>query len=294
MYRTMIHRAQLTAIVVLAFGSIACGAPLTWNIDSSQSYLQLVIPDQPISINGIPSGNAFVRNQGGTYSSTWTLGNQAPIAGTLESDWQAGSHIQFIGGSHNLTAVESGAFTPDFATWNSGTSTFNPPNATAPAAFGGQFGTTQTGTLPIITPDVARFAIRDVTYDIVSAAIPLAGDHFAADSASFAVAALAGLRSNGIPSNYGTLDDVGISIGGANAPAQGTITALDATQLQLILPISVPISLQLAGGLTSTLNGTAQGFIVAYALVPEPSAVVLLAIGMALVALRKRSPALRR
>ncbi len=263
-------------------------ATLTWTVDSTQSYLQLAMPTQPVVVGGTPSGNAFFRNQGAT-SGSWTIGNQAPISGTLATDLQSGS-IKFLGGQQNLVADPSGSYAPDFNNWNAGTSTFSPPNATAPAAFGGQIGTTQAGVLLIVVNDAARFAIRDVAYDLSSADIPLVANQFAAGQTAFGMSdAQMGLRGNATfsyPSDFGSLADVGVSIGGTNAAALGTISSPDPFQpllRQLTLPITIPISMQLYDGMVSTLQGTAQGVIVAFAIVPEPSSLVLL--GSAMVAL---------
>jgi hypothetical protein len=149
---------------------------------------------------------------------------------------------------------------------------------------------TQAGNVLVLISDAARFAIRGVEFDLASAAIPLAGDQFAAGSASFSMSdAQAGLRGNasfGFPSDFGAASDVGISVGGANATAQGSIIALNATQLQLTLPVLVPFSMTIFDGQVSTLTGTTQGVIVAYAVVPEPSALVSLSIGIVVFGLR--------
>src|SRR5690606_592754 len=138
------------------------------------------------------------------------------------TDLQAGS-IQFLGGQHNLVADPSGSYAPAFDTWDSGTSTFDPPSDTAPAAFGGQIGTSRYGNLLIVVSNAAHYAIRDVAYELSSANSPLVADQFAANQTAFGMSdAQMGLRGNAAfsyPSDFGSLADVGVSIGGSNAAA---------------------------------------------------------------------------
>jgi|GEM_PF-4192444 len=299
MGRTTLARALLGAVLLAFLSQASSAAVLTWNLDSSLSYLQLAVPTQPVKAGGTPSGNAFFTNQG-VNSGSWTIGNQAAMSGSISTDFDEGSSIKFRAGEHILSALNSGNYAPDFATWNSGTETYSPPNQLAPAAYGGQIGTTQAGVLLVVVNDAVRFAIRDISYDLSSADIPLVANQFAANQTTFGMSdGDAGLRGNatfGVPSDLGTLVETGISVNGANVAALGTITTPDPMQpnlRKLTLPITIPITLNLFDGWLSTLNGTATGEIVAFAMVPEPSSLVLggaaLAIGLVAVIRRRRN-----
>lgn len=278
----------LLAACSLLVASHARAEALYWTVDTAQSYLELSIPTQKVSVGGTPSGSAFFRNQGAT-SGGWTVGNKAPIAGTIETDYVDFTSIAFNGGAHNLVALNSGSYTPDPANWNG--STFSPANNTAPAAFGGQIGTTQAGILLIVVQDAVRFSIRDVLYDLDSGPLPITAGEFAAGGTSFGVSdaqfAARGNNTFSIPSTLSSLAGSGVDIGGANASGVATVEAPNPLQpnlRKLTLPISVGISIELYDGFVSELTGTAAGVVVAYTLVPEPGSLALCAAALGIFA----------
>lgn len=277
---TLVPRIVLFALFLSCELQAASAALVQWQIDSAHSFLTLQIPTQPVSVGGTPSGNAFFRNQGAT-SGSWTLGNTAAIIGTISTDYTSDS-ITFLSGQHNLAAGNSGDYSPDPSTWNPGASQFSPRTSTAPAAFGGQIGTTAAGTLPIFINDGVRFSIRNVQYELTSGLLPISTGSFSASGTNW-VASDGQLSASGnplfsIPSSLGSLADTGFHIGGTNLAANGSIAVpdpLDPTLLRLTLPISVDITVELFDGGMSPLSGTASGMIVAYSRVPEPGSAFL-------------------
>lgn len=293
----ILRRTFLLAVALIGLSTSSLQASaLNWVVDSDQSYLSLAVPNQKLSVNGQPWGNVFFRNQAGATGG-WNIGNQAPIAGTIASDYDDFTSIQFLGGAHNLVALNSGSYEPNPADWDAGSQVFNPGNGSAPAAFGGQIGSTAPGGLLIVVSNLMRFSIRDVVYDLNSAVLPIASNQFAASATTVGVSqaeiAARGstIGSVSVPSSFSTLSGAGIDIFGSNSAALGGVTAPDPNQpnlRELTLPISVPILMSLFDGATSDINGTATGMIVAYAYVPEPSSLGMAALALlALCAVRR-------
>jgi len=278
-----VGRTLLAAVLFFGGPFVAQGAVL-WTVDSSQSFLKLVIPNQPALLNGTPSGNLFLTNQGATTGMSWTFGNQAAISGTLSTDFVSGSSIHFRAGEHNLTADNSGSYAPDFDNWSAGTSKFSPPNGTEDAPFGGQLNTTQAGLALIFFRDIFRFAIRDVAYDLSSGVIPLVANQFSAAATSFSMSdAMLGMRGRDaagiiptIPHYLDSIHDLGFAVGGTNGSATATIATLPGVY-KLTLPVNVPLVWTIGG---TTYTGTAQGTIVATA-APEPASLTLAAFAVA-------------
>ena len=94
MTRTLIACVCFASLLAALKTTKVEGAPLVWSVDTAQSFLSLSMPTQPVSLGGTPSGNAFYRNQGAS-SGSWTVGNQAPIAGSIATDFIDGSLIKF-------------------------------------------------------------------------------------------------------------------------------------------------------------------------------------------------------
>lgn len=282
-------RLAIAGVLTLFPAAFSHAAAVSWSVDTAQSYLRLAMPTQAVKLNGTPSGNASIRNQGSS-SATWNSGTTAAISGSVATNYD-GSSIEFLAGQSSLGALNSGSYTPNPANWNSGTSKFSPADATAPAAFGGQLSLSQLGITLIFVTDAERFAISDVEYDVSSAPLAITAGQFSANQTSFEMSdAQVGLRGNagfGFPSFLGTADAAGVEVGGANSSLLGTISVPDINQpnhLQLTLPVSVAFTMNLFNGSVSKLTGSAQGVIVAYAVVPEPHTLTLCAAGLAMLA----------
>lgn len=289
------NHSKYSGILFLALSAIftshqAVYADVIWTVDSTQSFLRLVIPNQPAKLpDGTPSGNLNVTNQG-SNSGAWTSGNQAAIGGTLQTDFINGVSIQFLAGEHALVALNSANYAPDFDNWNAGTQSYSPPNGVDTGSFGGQLKTTATGLALIAFNDIYRFALRDVIYDLGSGVVPLSGNTFNANATTFEMTdGMMGLRARSdssvppaliLPSYLDTPDALGFSISGTNANNMATITSQPGL-LKLTLPINVSLKWSLHGNI---FTGTAQGTIVATT-VPEASSVALSLFGIVAIAL---------
>ena len=76
-------------------------------------------------------------------------------------------------------------------------------------------------------------------------------------------------------------------VAGDTSTALGSYTFTSPTNLQITIPLLVPVSISLGGG--TFINGVASGQFVANAAVPEPSTLALAGLGMvSLVALARR------
>ncbi len=142
--------------------------------------------------------------------------------------------------------------------------------------------------MSFVTVDAAFISFLDVAYDIASAG-PLAiggGGAFAGnalavgvETATVALDGLSTLVGQPIPDTPGTPFD---NIFGGNTLAGASVTTPDPVGnpllRQLTIPVNVPLQLSLEG---TNLNASATGTIVAFALIPEPTTLLLLAGGLA-------------
>ncbi len=283
--------------LVLLLAPAAQAAPVLWQIDSSLSQITLAVPDQAISLNGT-NATVRLRNQSGGNSGPWNVGNKAFMAGTIATDYDDGVSIQFLTGQGNMYGLTSGNYRPNPADFNPlNTNAENPDgqfsgSATAPGVFGARVR----ATVSILTVDAAYFSFLDVLYDLDSGALPIGGGGtFAGNALSFGfdqtTVAFDGLSiilvGQPIPDTDGTVIQ---DVFGTNTSAGATITSPDPigdpNLRRLSIPINVPLSLDLQG---VVLNASVAGTIVAYAYVPEPGTLLLLACGVAgLVASRRR------
>lgn len=303
--------APALALCGLAFlASAAHADPLTFSIDSTQSFLTLNIPNFTIS-TGLPAlGNLTLnlqaqnRTNGAPLSTPWSAstntGNTAFISGTIATTvggsftGQTLSAIQFIAGANNLTALSSGNYRPNPAAYNAITSAYN-SNAAGPGAYGSLIhGNGLAG-------NAALTSFDNVVYDIgTNALLPTSNT---VNSGTFAVNDLVNPINTGILSSLfsvqplGTIAALGaISnevttlpglVAGDIATTLGTYTFTSPTNLQITIPLVVPVSISLGGG--TFINGLATGQFVANATVPEPSTLALAGLGMvSLVALARR------
>lgn len=143
-------------------------AVVSWAIDSQQSSVTLVFPDQAVIVGG-NSITAHVANQSGG-GSTWNAGNSSPLAGLVWTDHQPTS-IQFLPGASTMNTPSLASYRPDPGSFFAGSYT---TVASALADFGGKLEST-TG-----PSDLMYFALDGLAYDISSAPLPLAGNAFSA------------------------------------------------------------------------------------------------------------------
>jgi len=286
--KTFASRVSLLVIAAsLLHVAPAAAIPITWDIDSSASYVRLTIPDQSIDVDGT-SATVRIRDAGSSGQWTDAGGRRAALDGTLTAQVSSGGY-QFFSGDQNVYALEQTNLRPNPAAFDSGnTDASNPSgqyssNSTAPAAFGGRLRST----VLLTTADAGYFAMRNVQFDLASDFISWWAPTIQATTSSF------GIASAGFDFDWQSLAVIGqpfpdalglpVSVENQTNTAAGSVVGL--YPATLTLPLNVPFSFQVGDAI---LNGTMTGQIVAYAMVPEPSSVALLAIGVPLAGLAWR------
>ena len=276
--------AKTCAVVLLTAGLLAAAAPawaaiVNWNVDSSQSFVRLNIPDQ-----SDPLGTNTFRIRNNQNTSAWSDagGRRAFLEGTITTQLNDGNSIGFLGGQSSLTALESGSFRPDPAAFDPDATDGDNPNGSytntdgAPAAFAARIRYNTISAGPFVF-DLALIAFRDVVFDIDSGNLALDGGgaftggyQFGIASSLLDVDGLSTAAGQLIPDILNAPQDnlVGISALG------GTVTDLGGLDRMLTLNIQVPITLNLPG-VPLPLLGSATGTIVAFATIPEPSSMLL-------------------
>ncbi len=269
--------AMLMAVGLLAVASPARAAIISWDVDPTQSFVRLNIPDQAVSFDGT---NATVRIRNNQNTSAWSDagGRRAFLDGTIASNLIDGSSISFTGGSSNLFALESGSFRPDPAAFDPDAANGDNPdgqfiNTNGAAA---AFAATVRASVSILTLDLAKIAFRDVVFDINSGSLALDGGGNFAGGSDFGIATSvldvdglsAALVGQLIPDILSTPVN---GLMGVNTTG-GVVTNLGGLDRMLTITITVPITIDFEG---VPLTASATGQIVAFATVPEPSSVLL-------------------
>ena len=285
----------LLLVSLLATPATTWAVPLTWTIDSSLSSLSMAVPDQSVTIDSLTATIQF-RNQSGGNAGPWNVGNTAPVAGTIATDYVDGTSIQFLSIASDIYAPTSGNYRPNPAAFNPGAINASNPegqfsnSSTSPGVFGGRVRANL-----IITVDAAYFNFYEVSYTLDSSALGITAGSFAADALSFGFEeVVAGF--DGINTIVGQpIPDVQAAIVtgflAANLALGGTVTSPDPVGNPLLRRLTIPIdtdfALDLGDGLA--LSSTVSGTIVAFATLslPEPGMLVLLGVALALQASRR-------
>lgn len=275
----------------VVFGASAAtpanGAPVIWNIDTSQSYITVDIPDQPVP--GL--GTLQFRNQTGTQT-RWNAGNKTQVVGTLMTDVVLGESIQFLTTSAGDTVARPGSnYRPNPAAFNPlNTNAANPDGqysdaSTSLAAYGAKIRG-----LNGIALDVAYISATSVDYDITSAKLNFAGGSFT-PNLNLDATALVNYDGLTVPFIGQILPDfvgkpltffAGDNFAGAITQPMASMapSSLDhPDDYVLFFPISMTVPVLVGSGFDIT--GQITGQIVAYAhIVPEPSTFALALIGV--------------
>ncbi len=258
------HRiAKFTALGLCTIVWSVCGSPsqadlVNWNIDASQSFIQLSIPQQSVTTTS-GTFDIRIRNQTGS-SSVWNVGNKAFLDGTLTTSYALGdTDIRIIGGQSTIQGLNSGSFDPLSSPAGAGD---------APAVYGGK----AQGDLPIFGwDDVAFVALRNVLFDAATTtALPISAGNFDSTAVQIGVAGgEAAYRGVGLAGgSIGSGVEVFPPFLAANTAAGGMITTpnpMIPAQQRLTVSVNIPVTLDLGGG---GVTGTATGTIVANAVVP--------------------------
>jgi len=262
--------ALLIAVVLLT-ASPAVADRVIWEVDATDSYVRLTIPDQTVNVTNL--GNVTVRMRDASSTTQWTDagGRRTALAGELVTDYTDGRTITFLSGAHDLRALETTSLRPNPAGWDAVTTDYT-DTSTAPAALGGRVR----GTF-LLTFDVAFLAFREVRFDITNTtgeAIVISSGTFASDATRCGIAsALADVDGLELPLGLGQpipdLLHAPLSLIPAQNADGGTILDLGGRNRKLTYTISIPeLAIDLGG---SQVAGSAAGQIVAYAELPPPA-----------------------
>ena len=267
------HRLSLVALAALSLVALPAAADIVrWDVDPAVSYLRLTIPDQGVNVTNV--GNITIRMRDANSTSQWTDagGRRAAIDGEIATDYVDGTAITFLGGTHNLFAVEGTNLRPNPADWNAATTNYT-GTSTAPAALGGRVR----GTYLFLTFDAAYLAFRSVKLDLTNVfagAIAITNGAFAGGTTQCGIAsALADADGLELPLGLGqpipdVLHGELPSLVQTNV-AGGTITNLGGLNRQLIYTINLPnLAFDLSG---TVVTGSAAGLVVATAALPTPT-----------------------
>ena len=226
----------------------ASASVVTWDVDPTNSYIRLTIPDQTIAVTNIGNVKLQMRDASSTSQWTDTGGRRASLDGTIATDYTDGTSITFLSGSHNLSAL---------------------------AALGGRVRGSYTVIILPVTFDAAFIAFRSVQLDITNAvagSIAITNGTFAGNTTRCGIAtALADVDGLEVLSFGQPIPDV---LHGQMAPvveqnaAGGTITNLGGLNRKLTYTINIPnLAMDLSG---TVVTGSAAGLIVASAVLPPP------------------------
>jgi hypothetical protein len=248
---------------------------VTWDVDAMNSYIRLTIPDQDLTVPNLGVVTLRMRDAGSTSQWTDAGGRRASLDGEIATDYIDGASITFLGGSHNLYALEATSLRPNPAEWSAATTNYT-GTSTALAALGGRVRGTYTIIILPVTFDAAFIAFRSVQLDITNATtgpIGITNGAFTGNTTRCGIATgLTDVDGLELPSGLGQpVPDV---LHGQLDPivqqnaAGGTITDLGGRNRQLTYTINIPsLSFDLSG---TVITGSAAGLIVASAVIPAP------------------------
>jgi hypothetical protein len=286
----------------LSFAVLAAPARavlVEWEIDESLSEIELVVPDQVVTLDAL-TATIRLRNQSGGDAGPWSVGNVASVDGVLATDYVDGVSIEFLVGQHDAFGLDSGSYRPNPAAFDPLLVNAENPDGqfSNTSAAPGIYGARVRASVSIFTLDAAFINFTEVQYDVFSNVLPITAGTF--DGAELEVGfELATVEFDGLSTLVGQPipDATGTPIVdafGENLPAGATITAPDPMQpdlRQLTVPVDVDLVVDVGG---VPLTAGATGTLVAFATVPEPGAASMLASGGALLAALARRRSRRR
>lgn len=284
-----VFAARLAAVAIgVALASPASAFLVNWDIDPSLSSFKLAVPDQTVTIGTI-TATMRLRNQN---NATWTQ-NNAPVDGLLATSLTGSmTQIQFLGGSSSLVGVNTTNYRPNPAAYNTAVTdaTNSAGTFTNTSSAAGVYGARVNASISIITTNLGYIAFRNVQYDVASAVTALTGTSFLANVLSV------GIQDSQIAfdSIAGGTSGVGDALGQSGAimavnsgAGAGSLVNLGGPNYRITVPFNLPVAISLSG---VNLNATATGTLVGFATIPEPTTLVLVALGVAGVAgYRRRS-----
>ena len=284
-----VFAARLAAVAIgVALASPASAFLVNWDIDPAQSSFKLTVPDQTVTIGTI-TATMRLRNQN---NATWTQ-NNAPVDGLLATSLTGSmTQIQFLGGASSLVGVNTTNYRPNPAAYNTAVTdaTNSAGTFTNTSSAAGVYGARVNASISIITTNLGYIAFRNVQYDVASAVNSLVGTSFAANLLSVGIQDSQIAFDSTAPGTSGVGDALGQSgpIMAVNSGAgAGSLVNLGGANYRITVPFNLPVAISLSG---VNLNATATGTLVGFATIPEPTTLVLVALGVAGVAgYRRRS-----
>lgn len=267
--RRWLRRALLATLALIALPAAA--EIVKWDVDPAASYLRLTIPDQGVNVTNV--GNITIRMRDANSTTQWTDagGRRAAIDGEIATDYVDGTAITFLGGTHNLFAIEGTSLRPNPADWSAATTNYI-GTSTAPAALGGRVRGTY-----LLTFDAAFLAFRSVKLDLTNVfagAIAITNGAFAGGTTQCGIAT-ALVDADGLELPLGLGQPIPDVLHGELPPlvqtnvAGGTITNLGGLNRQLTYTINLPyLAFDLSG---TVVTGSAAGLVVATAVLPVPT-----------------------
>ncbi|MBX7073201.1 MAG: PEP-CTERM sorting domain-containing protein [Pirellulales bacterium] len=270
-----IRKTLVLAMSMVLVAQYAQAVPVTFTIDPQLSTLDLssYVPD--FNLGSTPQGDMLVALGYPSSHAGYSTGGLSFYTGTINADVVPGSSIQFTGSSlidANITDDGQG-WAPDINN--------NPANVTVPtltfasADYGFTFAT------------IVWASLKDFQLDITSGSLALTGNNFPGTQTLTAIGgdlAYTDVINGGFVSP-GNSSLIGLAL--ANNAANGTLTQLG-NNLTLTIPVSVSQPVDIDGtGVDLIVAGT----LVATAVIPEPSTLLLAgmgAVGVGLLAARRR------
>src|SRR5262245_53194516 len=104
------------AMVALLLTAPARADLVSWEIDESQSEIELVVPDQVVDLDGLVT-TIRLRNPSGGNDGPWNVGNVASVGGELLTNYEHGVSIQFLP-VQLASGVASGSYRPNPASFD--------------------------------------------------------------------------------------------------------------------------------------------------------------------------------
>ncbi len=284
--------------IAVIFASVAARAePVDWLVDEALSEIELVVPDQDVTID-TTTANVRFRNQSGGDAGPWSVGNVAALGGVIATDYVDGASIQFLAGQHDLFALVSGSYRPNPAVFDPQLANEENPDGqfadASPAP--GAYGARVRAAVSFFLFDAAFVNFTEALYDLDSGVLPIASGSFSGDALDFGLG-FASVAFDGLDTGFAgqPLPDAEafpiLAALGPNLSSNATVTAplpAEPDLRMLTLPIDADIVVDVGG---VELDATVLGAIVAFTTLPEPAVPAALAAGaLLLAALARRRP----
>jgi hypothetical protein len=272
------------AILLLGV-SIAGAQNLVFTINSALSNVHQSSDDIILPASDSPTGQPLPLQIASQFSNAhpWAAGSNAPIMGTIGTTYN-GTSIQFNGGvNNNIVGIPTNAGVPNAAAWNptladgfGNTGTYSPQFAVGLHTYAAE------GYAPTLSSPVAYVAYDNVHFDVnSSAAIPIVGTTFDTSASNFGASLADLLLQSEIKSTFGDAYDPAVNVAAADVQVNNLVNA----GTLVVLGNLVTLTYQFQTNFTNFVGSVPfpshlDGTIVATAIIPEPSSLVLAGMGL--------------